>query len=166
MTKKYLYSPWRLEYILSDKCEGCIFCCNHGVKDDEKHLIVYRSKHCYVIINLYPYNNGHVMVVPYEHVSKLSELKKPVLNDLFATVQLTEQVLYKVYKCEGMNIGMNIGKAGGAGVDAHLHVHLVPRWQGDGNFMTVIGGERVIPEDFDSTYKKIKTAFLKTIIKK
>jgi ATP adenylyltransferase len=159
MNKKYLYSPWRLDYILSGKCDGCLFCCKPGAEEDRKNLIVYRSRHCYVIINLFPYNNGHIMVVPLKHAPNLSELPKAVLNDLFATVQLAESVLYDVYKCEGMNIGMNIGKAGGAGVDGHLHVHLVPRWNGDCNFMTTIGGERVIPESFDSAWKKLKSAF-------
>jgi ATP adenylyltransferase len=165
MKRKYLYSPWRLDYILSDKCEGCIFCCKPGTQEDRKNLIVYRSRHCYVIVNLFPYNNGHVMVVPYKHVPTLSELPKTVLNNLFCTVQLTESVLYETYVCEGMNIGVNIGKAGGAGVDGHIHVHLVPRWNGDCNFMTTVGGERVIPEDFDSAWKKLKTAFEKRLAK-
>lgn len=159
MPKKYLYSPWRLDYILSGKCDGCILCCKPDALDDDKNLIPYRSKHCFVMLNLYPYNNGHVMVVPYKHVSTLSQLPKAVLNDLFTTVQLTESVLNKVYKCEGINIGINIGKAAGAGIDEHVHVHLVPRWNGDCNFMTVVGGKRVIPESFEAAYKKLKTAF-------
>lgn len=159
MKTKYLYSPWRLDYINSESCKGCIFCCKPDVKEDKNHLIVYRSKHCFVILNLYPYNNGHVMVVPYKHAATLAKLPKVVLNDVFATVQLTESVLSDVYKCEGINIGLNIGKAAGAGVDEHIHVHVVPRWQGDCNFMSVVGGKRVIPEDFESAYKKLKSAF-------
>ena len=159
--KKYLYSPWRLDYILSGKCEGCIFCCKPDAEDDAKHLIVHRSTHCYVILNLYPYNNGHIMVVPYKHVSKLTGLPKAAYRNLFDTVQLAASVLEEVYNCEGMNIGINLGKAAGAGVDEHVHVHLVPRWNGDGNFMSVVGGERVIPEAFESAFKKLKTAFSK-----
>lgn len=159
MDKKYLYSPWRLDYILSKKAEDCIFCCKPAAHDDEKNLIVYHSKHCFVIMNLYPYNNGHVMVVPYSHVPTLSKLPKTVLNDVFQTVQLTESVLSKVYQCEGINIGINIGKAAGAGVDEHIHVHLVPRWQGDCNFMSVVGGKRVIPEAFERAYTKLKAEF-------
>ena len=159
MEKKYLYSPWRLQYILSEKTGECIFCQKPDAGKDEQQLILYRSKHSFVIMNLFPYNNGHVMVVPCKHVSTLSKLSRPVLHDLFETVQLTESVLYKVYKCEGMNIGLNLGKAAGAGVDEHLHVHLVPRWSGDGNFMCVIGGERVIPEEFETAYKKLKAEF-------
>lgn len=157
--KSYLYSPWRLDYILSGKCEGCIFCCRDKASEDVKHLIVYRSKHCYVMLNLYPYNNGHIMVVPDAHVAKLSDLTKSAAQNLFETVRLAESVLYDVYKCEGMNIGINLGKAAGAGVDEHVHVHLVPRWTGDVNFMTVVGGERVIPEAFELAFKKLKTAF-------
>lgn len=166
MNKKYLYSPWRLDYILSDKTDSCIFCCIPEASDDAKNLIPFRSRHCFVMLNLYPYNNGHVMVVPYKHVSSLSQLSKAVLNDLFATVQLTESVLNKVYKCEGMNIGINIGKAAGAGIDGHVHVHLVPRWNGDCNFMTVVGGKRVIPEAFEVAYKKINKAFQTVMQKK
>lgn len=159
MEEKYLYSPWRIDYILAEKDRKCIFCQKPSAEDDEKHLIVYRSTHCYVILNLYPYNNGHVMVIPYTHVSRLSDLPAEVLCDVFTTVQLTESVLLNLYKCEGLNIGVNIGKAAGAGVDEHIHVHLVPRWVGDCNFMSVVGGKRVIPEDFNEAYKKLKTEF-------
>jgi len=159
MDKLYLYSPWRLDYLLSEKDKGCIFCHKPDACDDARHLILHRSSHCYVIMNLYPYNNGHLMVVPFQHVPSLSGLSTTVLQDLFHTVQLTEQVLFSVYHCEGMNIGINIGKAAGAGVDEHVHVHLVPRWAGDGNFMSVIGGERVIPEAFEDAYTRLKAAF-------
>jgi ATP adenylyltransferase len=159
MKKKYLYSPWRLDYILSEKTEGCIFCCKPSAEDDAKHLIIHRSKHCYVILNLYPYNNGHVMVVPFAHVPNLSKLTKTALNDIFSTVQLAESILTKVYRCDGLNIGINVGKTAGAGIDEHIHVHLVPRWLGDCNFMSVVGGERVIPEAFENTFQKLKAAF-------
>lgn len=161
--ESYLYSPWRLDYILSEKQDKCIFCHKPAADEDEKHLIVHRSKFCYVILNLYPYNNGHVMVIPFIHTHNLSELPREVLHNLFDTVQLTESILAKVYYCEGINIGINIGKAAGAGVDGHVHVHLVPRWQGDCNFMSVIGGKRVIPEDFNQAYKKLKSEFDKII---
>lgn len=159
MDNQFLYSPWRLDYILSEKANGCIFCHKPDAKDDKKHLIVHRSQYCYVILNLYPYNNGHVMVVPYQHISSLAGLNKDILNDVFATVQITEKILYKIYKCEGLNIGINEGKAAGAGIDEHVHVHLVPRWVGDVNFMSVINGIRVIPEAFDTAYDKLKIAF-------
>jgi len=159
MRKDYLYSPWRLDYILSEKTDCCIFCCKPSFEDDARQLIVHRTQFSFVIINVYPYNNGHVMVVPLNHVANLASLDPEELTDLFMTVQLTESILYEVYKCEGINIGLNIGKAAGAGVDEHVHVHLVPRWSGDCNFMSVIGGKRVIPEDFATAYHNIKTAY-------
>ncbi len=159
MNKEYLYSPWRIDYILSQKEQGCIFCLKPEDNDDAKHGIVYRSEHCFVIINLYPYNNGHIMVVPYSHVSSLADLKAEEVNDLFSVVRLSEIVLNEVYHCEGMNIGINEGKSAGAGIAEHIHVHLVPRWVGDVNFMTSIGGKRVIPEAFESTYIKLKEQF-------
>jgi ATP adenylyltransferase len=159
MEKKYLYSPWRLDYILSKKEQDCIFCLKPAAGDDEKHLIVYRSKYCFVILNLYPYNNGHVMVVPFEHVPDISSLSDATLADIFKTVQLTESVMKNVYHNEGLNVGINIGKAAGAGVDEHIHVHIVPRWLGDCNFMSVVGGKRVIPEDFGHAYQMLKAEF-------
>ncbi len=156
MTKN-LYSPWRYEYLISDKPEGCIFCIKP--EDDEKRLVLYRSTYCFVIMNLYPYNNGHIMVVSQRHVGKLNDLEPAEVNDLFATVQLCEKVLEQRYHADGLNIGINIGKAAGAGIADHLHVHLVPRWFGDANFMSVAAGIRVIPEDFEHAYKMLKHCF-------
>jgi ATP adenylyltransferase len=154
-----LYSPWRLNYILSKKDNKCIFCQKPSAEDDEKHLILHRSKLSFVIMNLYPYNNGHIMVFPAAHKAKLSQLSKEELHDLFDTVQLAETVLQKVYHPDGINVGMNLGKAAGAGIDEHLHAHLVPRWAGDNNFMTVVNGTRVIPESFERAYHKLKEQF-------
>ncbi len=154
-----IYSPWRLDYILSKKEDECIFCVKPQTDEDEKQLIPYRSQHCFVILNVYPYNNGHIMVVPYKHVASLDLLEKEELNDLFQTVQLSERVLRKVYSPDGMNIGMNMGKSAGAGIAEHIHVHIVPRWQGDVNFMNSVGGVRVIPESFERAYKQIKEQF-------
>jgi ATP adenylyltransferase len=154
-----LYSPWRINYILSKKDKECIFCLKPQAAEDEKNFIVFRSQYCYVILNVYPYNNGHIMVVPNRHVSFLGDLEGKELNDLFETVQLSEKVLIKTYKPEGLNIGLNLGKSGGAGIEDHIHVHLVPRWQGDANYMSVVGGVRVIPESFEQAYKQIKEQF-------
>ncbi len=159
MVEKYLYSPWRIDYILSEKEDGCIFCLKPEANKDQDNGIVFRSSHCFVIQNLYPYNNGHIMVVPYRHVSSLFELNADELQDLFATVRLSEKALKDCYQCEGLNIGINEGKAAGAGIAEHIHVHLVPRWIGDVNFMTVVGGKRVIPEAFDVTFIKLKEQF-------
>jgi len=159
MVDKYLYSPWRIDYILSEKEKGCIFCLKPNQDDDAKNGILFRGKLCFVILNLYPYNNGHIMVVPYKHVSSLYELSSEEINDLFSTVRIAEKVLRNCYHCEGMNIGINEGNAAGAGIAEHIHVHLVPRWVGDVNFMTVVGGKRVIPEAFEVTYRKLKEQF-------
>jgi len=157
--KNTLYSPWRLEYILSNKDKECIFCIKPSENNDEKHLILYRSEFSFVIMNVYPYNNGHLMVVPQKHVPNLNNLNQAELTDLFTTLQLAERVLTKVYSPDGINIGMNLGKAAGAGIDEHLHVHIVPRWNGDVNFMSALGGTRVIPESFESVYVKLKEQF-------
>jgi ATP adenylyltransferase len=154
-----LYSPWRLQYVLSKKSEECIFCVKPSEDNDKKHLILYRSESCFVIMNIFPYNNGHLMVVPNKHVPTLNGLNKEEINDLFETVQLCENVITKVYSPDGMNIGMNLGKAAGAGIDEHIHVHIVPRWNGGVNFMSAIGGTRVIPESFDQAYSKLKEQF-------
>lgn len=155
----YLYSPWRLEYILSKKAEECIFCTKPNQNDDEKHLIVYRTKLSFVIINMFPYNNGHIMAVPNRHVACLSDLTNEERNDLFELTTLCERVIKKVYSPQGINVGINLGKAAGAGIDQHLHVHLVPRWGGDCNFMTSVGGVRVLPDDFERAYKLLKEQF-------
>jgi ATP adenylyltransferase len=154
-----LYSPWRLNYILSEKEKECIFCMKPSAENDGKNLILHRSKLSVVIMNLFPYNNGHIMVFPAEHKSRLSQLSQAAIHDLFETVQLSERVLQKVYQPDGINIGLNLGKAAGAGIDEHLHVHLVPRWTGDNNFMTVVNGTRIIPESFETAYGKLKEQF-------
>ena len=159
MKKDILYSPWRIKYILSEKEKGCIFCIKPKEEEDKKNLILYRSKHSFVIMNVYPYNNGHIMVVPNKHVPTLQQLNDEEIFDLFKLLQLSEKVIKEVYKPDGINIGMNLGKAAGAGIDEHLHIHIVPRWNGDVNFMTVVGGYRVIPEAFESSYYKLKEAF-------
>lgn len=159
MGNDLLYAPWRLNYILSEKENTCIFCLAQDQKSDEKHLIVYRSTLCFVIMNMYPYNNGHLMVVPQRHIKELSELRQEELGDLFSTVALSERVIKKVYRPEGLNVGINLGKAAGAGVESHLHVHILPRWLGDANFMTTVGATRVIPESFERAYTVLKEQF-------
>jgi len=157
--KTILYSPWRLKYILAEKDKTCIFCLKQNKEEDIKNLILYRSNLCYVIMNTFPYNNGHLLVVPNRHVSNLNSLSQEECNDLFSLVRLTEEIITKVYHPDGLNIGLNLGKAAGAGIDDHLHVHIVPRWLGDANFMTSISGSRVIPEAFERTYKLLKEQF-------
>jgi ATP adenylyltransferase len=154
-----LYSPWRLNYILTEKDKKCIFCFKPLEDNDKDHLILFRSDYSFVIMNLYPYNNGHLMVVPNRHVSRLEELSSEEISDLFNLLKKTERVINKVYHPDGLNIGMNIGKAAGAGIDDHLHVHIIPRWNGDCNFMTCVNSTRVIPESFDLAYIKLKEEF-------
>ena len=154
-----LYSPWRLKYILSEEDTNCILCMEEDGSRDKDHFVVYRSDLSYIILNMYPYNNGHLMIVPVNHVSSLSDLEEEELSDLFHTLTLAKKVVKKVYKPDGINIGLNLGKSAGAGIDQHIHIHLVPRWTGDVNFMTVISGTRVIPEDFDRAYAHLKEQF-------
>lgn len=157
---KNLYSPWRYEYLTADKPEGCIFCIEPT--DDEKRLVLWRSEHSFVIMNLYPYNNGHLMAVPNRHISSLNDLSDTELRDLFSTVRLSEKVLQTRYQADGLNVGINIGKAAGAGVDDHLHVHIVPRWFGDANFLSIVAEIRVIPEDFGQAYQMLKKCFIES----
>lgn len=148
-----------MKYILKQKNNECIFCFKPEDKNDEKHFILNRDEFSYVIMNLYPYNNAHLMVVPYNHLSTLQECSTEELNNMMKLVKLSEQVLQKVYNPDGFNIGMNIGEAAGAGIAEHLHIHIVPRWNGDTNFFTTINGTRVIPEDLKVSYKKLKSVF-------
>jgi len=157
MCDNILYAPWRMKYILSEKEKTCIFC--FDPVNDKEHLVVHRSRHCFVILNLYPYNSGHLMVVPNRHTADFQILSSEELHDLIETTQLTEKVLKEVYHFEGLNIGMNLGNVAGAGVEEHLHIHLVPRWLGDTNFMTAVAGYRVIPEDFDTSFTKLREQF-------
>lgn len=161
MTDGYLYSPWRLDYIQGVKPEDCILCRFLESEKDAENLIVFRGEHCYVMLNRYPYNNGHIMLVPYLHTKILRELPPEVMNELGQLLQSSEQVLIQAYNCDGINIGINLGRAAGAGIDEHLHIHLVPRWNGDCNFMSVVGGKRVIPEAFEISYKRLRDAYAK-----
>lgn len=158
---KKLWAPWRMEYIGSGKKEGCIFCVKDIPEEDERRLVIFRGKHSFVIMNKYPYNNGHVMAAPYGHVSCLMGLKDEVLEDLFRTVRRCVGILKEVYRPEGFNTGLNLGAAAGAGFEGHLHVHVVPRWNGDCNFMPVLADTKVLPEHLASTHEKLRKAFEK-----
>jgi len=157
--RDYLYSPWRLQYVAGAKEPGCVLCRHKDSTKDEAHLIIARYKLCYVMLNLYPYNNGHIMVVPYEHRSSLLDLDAATRAELMEVISHSEGILRELYRCDGLNIGLNLGKAAGAGIDEHLHFHLVPRWQGDANFLSVVSGERVIPESIEAAYSRLREAF-------
>ena len=155
-----MFAPWRLEYILSDKRpESCIFCDMVASVEDEEKLVVHRSGRSIVALNRYPYNNGHLMVAPIRHVGNLTELNEDEILDVFGTLRLCEVVLTRSMGPEGFNMGINVGRCAGAGVLGHIHVHIVPRFSGDSNFMTTISQVRVVPELLSETYTRLKSDF-------
>lgn len=157
---KYLWTPWRMKFIMNaKKQQGCIFCTLLEQKDGPENLILHRTKDCFVIINMYPYNTAHLMVIPIVHGANLAELDPNVMNSLGALLQKTISIVQKVYQPTGFNVGMNLGEAAGAGVPDHLHYHIVPRWVGDTNFMPVVGQTKVIPETPEQTFHKLKDHF-------
>lgn len=156
---KVLWAPWRMNYILSIKDEGCIFCELPKQNRDRENLILYRSKHNFVIMNRYPYNNGHIMVVPYIHTSSLDNLSDEILLDFMKVTQHSINSIQKAFMPDGFNIGINIGRIAGAGMEEHVHLHMVPRWAGDTSFMTVFDEIRVIPEHLIQTYDRLYSAF-------
>ena len=143
----------------SEHSDDCVFCAILKEGDDEKNWILYRGKHCFVVINLYPYSNGHVMVVCNRHVDFFSNLSIEERAEVMEVVSRCERVILDAYKPGGVNVGVNLGRSAGAGILRHLHVHLVPRWHGDTNFMTAIGETRVVSEDLSNTYKRLKPHF-------
>lgn len=162
-----LWAPWRMEYILrakDEKPEPCIFCSRIEQHADKENLILHRSRHAFIIMNRFPYNNGHLMVVPYQHTGNILNLNREEGEDMLELIQLSVEALNRVMQPHGFNIGMNLGKVAGAGVDDHVHFHIVPRWNGDTNFMPVISDTKVVSEALDKTYNKIKEV-LTTILK-
>jgi ATP adenylyltransferase len=160
----YLWTPWRYNYItgprtdLSERAE-CVFCEAAACPDDEKALVVQRSQHNFIILNRFPYTSGHVMVVPYAHVATLEEMPEDSLLEMMRLARDCEKVLRATYSPDGLNLGLNIGRSAGAGVAGHLHLHALPRWTGDANFMTPIAETRVLPEDLAVTWKRLRAAF-------
>jgi ATP adenylyltransferase len=154
-----LWSPWRLEYVTGSKPDtGCVFCDASRASDS---LVVYQRPLCFVILNLYPYNNGHVLVVPSRHTPTLGSLTSEELHEMADLMQLSERVLLEAYQPHGINVGVNLGKPAGAGVLDHVHMHVVPRWNGDTNFMTVVGETRVLPEDLAQSAARLRPVFQK-----
>src|SRR5271167_1149067 len=155
----YLWTPWRYRYIAdASKDEGCIFGAAVAAGDDVKTLIVLRGSKSFVILNRYPYTSGHVMVVPYAHVAELAAADPDTLAEMMLLAQRVQTALASTYKPEGYNVGMNLGRAAGAGVTGHLHLHVLPRWSGDANFMTVTGETRVEPEELSVTFERLRKA--------
>lgn len=156
-----LWAPWRIEYIKAPKEEDCIFCEKSTSSNDRENLVLYRGKHAFVLMNLYPYNNGHIMIAPYDHKESISALDKETRNEIMELANSSMQILGKAMNAEGFNMGANFGKAAGAGIEEHLHFHLVPRWIGDTNFMPVAGHSKVMVEGLMETYDNLKLGFAK-----
>ena len=152
---KRIWAPWRIEYIRSKKPEECIFCVKPDEERDAANYILFRGEHNFVILNLYPYNPGHLMVAPYKHTADLSDLTDEELLEHFDLVKKSTRALIQAYSPHGFNIGINMGKAAGAGIDDHIHTHVVPRWNGDTNFLTVLSDVKVISHALDATYKEL-----------
>ena len=159
--KNLLWAPWRIEYIEGEKEGVCIFCEKPKQTDDLNNLILFRASLSFIIMNKYPYNSGHLMVVPYEHKKDFEYLTDEELLEMNKLLKISIKVLKKVMNPDAFNIGLNLGKSAGAGIDEHLHFHIVPRWNGDTNFMPVISNTRVVPESLERTYKKLKKEFEK-----
>ncbi len=153
-----LFSPWRLRYITSGRRRdrACVFCRAVRGRRDRDNLVLLRGRGNYIILNKYPYNNGHLMIVPYAHVPSLREATPATLQEMMALAVRSEAVLRAVYRPTGINLGMNLGRSAGAGIEGHLHLHLVPRWDGDTNFMSVVHGTRVIPESLQAAYRRLR----------
>jgi len=159
-----LWAPWRMAFIQPETPPppGCIFCTQPAAQEDEKFHILHRGEYCFMMLNLYPYNNGHLMVAPYEHVGALDALDSAPLADMMAQAQWALRALRQAMNPDGFNMGINMGKVAGAGFAEHIHYHIVPRWNGDTNFMPVIADVKVMPEHLDSVYAKLKQALAET----
>ena len=157
---KHLWSPWRMTYIENEKTDtGCVFCTVQAVEDGTENLIVFRGEHAYVILNRFPYTSGHLMVIPFTHKPNLEELDSITRSEMMELTSRCTTVLRNIYKPQGFNVGVNIGEAAGAGVLGHVHIHIVPRWNGDTNFMSSVGETRVLPESLEDTYKRVRAVF-------
>ncbi len=157
---KRIWSPWRMKYIKENSSQSeCPFCKAISGKDDRENLVVFRGKNAFVMLNRYPYTTGHILVLPYIHQEKMSEFDPKTRSEMMELVNQAGQVLELVYKPQGMNVGLNLGTAAGAGIPKHLHWHIVPRWMGDTNYMTTVGSVRVLPESLEDTYQKIQSSW-------
>ena len=159
---KRIWAPWRMQYILMEhKDNECILCDKPADKDDEKNYILYRGKYSFIILNAFPYTPGHLMVAPYRHLGNITEANAKEAKELFELIQLCVKLLTQTMKPDGFNIGMNLGKVAGAGLEGHIHIHIVPRWNGDHNYMTVVADTRVLSEGLNATYCKLREGLSK-----
>ena len=155
-TPRPLWAPWRIEYIREDKDDDGCFLCQAPLEHERENLVIARGKQCFVMLNAFPYNSGHVLISPYEHVADLGELETSVHHELMDLIVKTKTVLKNVMYPDGFNVGFNLGRAAGAGVEEHIHGHIVPRWEGDTNFMPALSNTRVVPEALEDTAKLLK----------
>ena len=158
-TRDYIWAPWRLKYVKDaskDLEDECIFCAKPAEDDDAANLIVHRGESCFVILNLYPYTNGHLMIAPFEHVGRIQDISAETTAEMMALSQQAISVLQAKYEPHGFNVGFNQGRVAGAGVEHHIHMHVVPRWGGDTNFMPVLADTRVMPQTLEQTYEALK----------
>ncbi|HMQ52530.1 MAG TPA: HIT domain-containing protein [Anaerolineae bacterium] len=162
MTIDRLYTPWRMDYVTSTKKNenGCIFCAksDDAPEFDRDNYLLFRGPNTFVVMNIYPYNTGHLMILPYDHVSSLMSMSPEARCEMMHLTSYFTELLSTVMRPDGFNVGMNLGRAAGAGIDSHLHLHLVPRWNGDSSFMAVVSNTRVLPETLEATYERILTA--------
>ena len=154
-----LWAPWRMEYIKAPKEEGCIFCDKPAQSADRENLILYRGQFCCVLMNLFPYNNGHLLIAPYKHCSNTHDLVRAAYNEIMQLVDISMVILERTMQPQGFNFGANIGEAAGAGIKEHIHFHIVPRWVGDTNVMPVIGHTKVMVQGLHETYDLLKPEF-------
>lgn len=162
MEDPILWTPWRMPYLRGEdkkQHDGCVFCIKATGENDAAEYVVARSQQVYVALNMYPYNNGHLLIIPYTHVGTVEDLLPDALLDLMTTLNKAIAALRKVYRPQAFNVGINIGAAAGAGIAEHVHMHVVPRWNADTNYMTITAGTRIIPDMLDNTYRELKAAW-------
>ncbi|MFN8534658.1 MAG: HIT domain-containing protein [Dehalococcoidia bacterium] len=157
---EHLWTPWRFDYVTGDKSDGCVLCEKWQERTDRDNLVLLRGAHTYILMNLFPYNPGHLMVTPAAHVATLPELDAPARAEIFELASLATEVVGLVMTPHGFNLGMNLGRPAGAGIADHLHLHVVPRWNGDTNFMPLLANTRVLPETLFQTYDRLQPAFM------
>lgn len=158
---EFIWSPWRYDYLASEgkRPPDCVFCIGEDPGKDPDRLVVFRAGHNFIILNLFPYASGHLMIAPYAHLDTITDAKPEQLSEMMELSKRAIRALQKLYRPEGFNLGMNLGHCAGAGIREHFHLHVVPRWAGDANFMSIIGETRVLPEELRTTYTRLKEAF-------
>src|SRR5262249_40801871 len=157
---EHIWSPWRYRYIASaEKSDTCVFCTIKTNRDDSQNFVLHRGAHAFVVLNLFPYTSGHLMIVPFVHTPSFAALDEDTGAEIFELVKQSEVALQEEYHPDGFNIGMNLGSAAGAGIAQHVHLHVVPRWVGDANFVSIIGETRVLPEELATTYQRLRSHF-------